>query len=151
MQKAFYWFVFVMAFILQSCGEKAVQAEKITDNRGDTYLLANDVCYSIREGEAIAKRPYNAKAIVAVEFPSKIKYDGKVYPVTSIGRQSFMGCPNLAMVKMSSSITRLGSAAFAGCPKLTSITFSDSLKTIATQAFHRCTGLTSVVIPEGIE
>ncbi len=151
MKKTFYFLTFVLAITLQSCGEKAVPVEKVVEKYGQRLLLANNICYSIFQGEATAKFPYDAQSLVVLELPTKIKYEGEVYPVTSVGRQAFMGSPNLTTIQMPNSITKLGATAFAGCPKLTSITFSDSLKTIAPQAFHRCTGLTSVVIPEGIE
>ena len=57
----------------------------------------------------------------SVVIPEKVSYNGKTYPVASIGGY-----------------------AFAGCDELTSVTIPSSVKTINQNAFSGCTGLQAV-------
>lgn len=72
------------------------------------------------------------------------------YPVTSIGKDAFIGCKKITSVKMPDSITTIGNGAFWRCEKLKSVTLSNNLTNIGMQAFGDCYLLESVTIPNGL-
>ncbi len=59
--------------------------------------------------------------LVSVNIPSKVKIDGKVYSVTSIGGWVFNDCSSLTSITIPESVTKIGSDAFYYCDSLTSI------------------------------
>ena len=57
----------------------------------------------------------------AVNIPESVTYNGKTYPVTSIGEHAFEYCNGLTSVTIPNSVTSIGYYAFGGCSGLTSI------------------------------
>ena len=109
-----------------------------------------------------------------VVIPESVTYNGKNYPVTSIGNDAFGGCSNLTSVTIPNSVTTIGSNAFSGTawfenqpdglvyikniaykykgaiPNNTSITIKEGTDGIAASAFMDCRGLVSVTIPNSV-
>lgn len=94
--------------------------------------------------------PYEGRYSGDVTIPSKVKINGKDYPVTSIASESFDG-EEITSVSIPNSVTRIGWSAFEHCEKLTSITIPGSVKNIGEMAFSYCHQLTSVSFMEGVE
>ncbi len=94
--------------------------------------------------------PYEGRYSGDVTIPSKVKINGKDYPVTSIASESFDG-EEITSVSIPNSVTRIGRSAFEHCEKLTSITIPGSVKNIEQMAFSYCHQLTSVCFMEGVE
>ena len=94
--------------------------------------------------------PYEGRYSGDVTIPSKVKINGKDYPVTSIASESFDG-EEITSVSIPNSVTRIGWSAFGHCEKLTSITIPGSVKNIEEMAFSYCHQLTSVSFMEGVE
>ena len=108
----------------------------------------------------------------SIIIPEKVRIDGKVYVVTSIGEYAFIAsglisvnipeevtsigasafsyCSNLTSVIIPESVTSIGASAFDGCKSLTSIKIPESLTSIGYAAFLECTSLTSINIPESV-
>lgn len=84
----------------------------------------------------------------AVNIPESVTYEGKTYPVTSIGERAFSSCLSLTSVTIPNSVTKIGFQAFTGC-NLTSVTIPNSVTSIGGQAFNGCS-LTSVIIPNSV-
>ena len=61
----------------------------------------------------------------SVVIPESVTYNGKTYPVTSIGSEAFCLCSSLKSITIPNSVTSIGSSAFAGCSGLTSVHISD--------------------------
>ena len=97
---------------------------------GETVEVDDDGSYAAYSGEVI--------------IPPSVTYNGKEYPVTSIGASAFSNCTGLTAVTIGESVTSIGDYAFSGCTGLTSITIPESVKEIEPSAFYGCTGLTSV-------
>lgn len=58
------------------------------------------------------------KELDSVSIPAKVRIDGKVYDVTSIGSKAFYFCENLTKATIPSSITNINDEAFFECPYL---------------------------------
>ncbi len=84
------------------------------------------------------------------EVPAVFNYEGKDYPVTSIGWGAFSGCVGLTSVDIPASVTKIGPEAFSGCVGLTSVDIPASVSEIGGSAFEGCSGLTSVDIPSSV-
>ncbi|MBR3110865.1 MAG: leucine-rich repeat protein [Prevotella sp.] len=85
-----------------------------------------------------------------VVIPKSVDYNGKNFPVTSIGGFAFYECSGLTSVTIHNSIISIGYEAFAYCSGLTSVTIPNSVTSIGDYAFYGCSGLTSVTIPKSI-
>lgn len=100
--------------------------------QGIYYNLKNgeaEVTYNIQDGF-----DYSG----AVVIPSSVMYDGRTYPVTSIGDYAFSDCFSMTSICIPSGVTSIGEAAFGGCHGLTSINIPNSVTTIQSRAFGYC-------------
>ena len=86
----------------------------------------------------------------SITIPEKVRIEGKVYTVTSIGYSAFRECRSLTNIKIPKSVTSIGYKAFYGCSSLTSINIPEGLTSIEYGAFSGCKSLTSIKIPEGV-
>lgn len=85
-----------------------------------------------------------------VIVPAKVRIDGKVYTVTSIGDAAVDFNNELTSIYIPDGVTNIGAWAFGGCYSLTSINIPDSVTNIGKAAFYNCESLTSIKIPEGV-
>ncbi len=115
----------------------------------------------------------NYKDLNSVNIPSKVKIDGKVYNVTSIGDNTFKDCNNLASITIPKSVISIGNYAFYGCDKLTphlltydngtkcygwvgnrdscvNVVIPGSVTSIGDYAFYSCSGLKNITIPKRV-
>ena len=54
---------------------------------------------------------YTGKVVI----PEFVTYNGKTYPVTSIGESAFSGCTGLTSITIPNSVTSIGGSAFYKC------------------------------------
>ena len=101
-----------------------------------------------RYGEVIVAKNESAKG--DIEIPSEITYNGKTYPVTSIGNSAFAYCNEITSITIPNSVRSIRNYAFYDCPALVSVTIPNSVTTIESAAFYDCSGLTSVTIPNSV-
>ncbi len=86
-----------------------------------------------------------------VSIPAAVTYNGKTYPVTTIGYYAFYGCSGLTSVTIPNSVTEIGVLAFYNCVSLTEVTIPNSVTAIGNEAFNRCRSLTGVTIPNSVQ
>ena len=84
---------------------------------------------------------YSGKVVI----PETVTYDGKSYPVTSIGGGAFCNCSGLTSIDIPNSVTSIGEGAFVACAGLISVEIPNSVTSIEGGAFYDCRGLTSIV------
>lgn len=85
-------------------------------------------------------------------IPEKVRIDGNVYTVTSIGRYIFDDYEDyIKSVSLPNSITEIGDDAFADCYNMTSVNIPDGVKSIGKDAFEGCESLTKITIPSSVE
>lgn len=126
---------------------------EVANNDGVTiyYVWANDtkteLAVSFR-GSSYSSYRYEYTGNVVI--PESVEYNGKTYPVTSIGFYAFIDCSGLTSVTIPNSVTSIGFYAFMDCSGLTSVTIPNSVTYIGNLAFQGCIGLTSVTIPNSL-
>ena len=85
-----------------------------------------------------------------IVIPQTVYYNGKSYPVTSIGGSAFYGCSGLTSITIPNSVTSIGAYAFYGCSGLTSITIPEGVTSIGKGTFVYCSGLKSAIIGNSV-
>ena len=85
-------------------------------------------------------------------IPSSINYNGNDYPVTRIGKNSFISCGRLTgPLTIPNTVTSIGENAFLACSGLTELHLGSALDTIGPAAFYGCKGFTgSLTIPNSV-
>ena len=86
----------------------------------------------------------------SVTIPSKVKIDGKIYNVVSIGDYAFKNCKDLTGITIPSCVVKIGTGAFASSG-LTSIEIPSSVTSISLSMLSGCSGLANVKIPSSIK
>lgn len=85
-----------------------------------------------------------------VTIPATVTFGGVIYDVTSIGKEAFWKCTDLASVIIPNSVTEIGGYAFSGCSSMKSATIGDGVINLGESSFYGCSSLTSVTIPDDV-
>ena len=138
---------FLLTALLSIVGTRALAHDIAVSNADGVtiyYVWTNDrteLAVSYRWGSYDS---YSNEYYGAVNIPDSVTYEGKNYPVTSIGGCAFRDCSGLTSVTIPGSVTSIGLSAFYNCSGLTSVTIPNSVTSIVDWAFYGCSGLTSV-------
>ena len=100
-----------------------------------------------KELEITYKGYYHYSGVVNI--PEEVTYEGRTRKVTSIGKNAFYLCEELASVTIPNSAISIGDEAFWNCSSLTSVTIPNSVTCIGDYAFANCSGLTSIKVESG--
>ena len=117
----------------------------------ETFLLFNILSDSTAEltrddsGDELSYYGHDS-----ITIPPKVRIDGNVYTVTSIGERAFEFNNKLKSVNIPEGVTSIGARAFYGCFRLASIDIPESVTSIGDLAFSRCKSLASIDIPENV-
>ena len=93
------------------------------------------------------EKDFNEKVVV----PEKVRIDGELYSVTSIGDKAFSDCRSLENVILPASITEIGRSAFSNCRSLENVILPASITEIGGSAFAYCMNLQFIELPKDLE
>lgn len=94
------------------------------------------------EGKA-TKRTASA-ASGELQIPATVKWNDKIYSVTSIGTKAFAGATHLTSVVFPNGITQMGDFAFEGCALLKTIVFPGNEVKFGEGVFYQCSSIQNV-------
>lgn len=129
----------------------------LTGTKGMAYdAQVNGIYYNLKDGTAevtndgeMNDEKFNSYS-GSVEIPQTITYNGKDYPVTSIGDFAFQGSEGLTYVSIPEGIITIGDYAFGWCSALTEVIVPNTVTTIGWGAFAFCTNLSSVILSDNL-
>ena len=134
-------------------------AQDVIFKSGDLYYTIRQMTYAPWEIAEVCALPnpdgYNYyytsyPDLTEAIIPETVEYEGRPYPVTSIGYGAFKNSTNLKSVSIPNSVTMIWDDAFNQCNALTEINIPNSVEIIGNRAFHYCQSLESLEIPEGV-
>ena len=94
----------------------------------------NGIIYTIGENNTASLTSTNKSISGAVDIPSQVELNGKMYDMTSIADFAFSG-RSLTSVTIPNSVTSIGKSAFYGCYALGSVTIPNSVTSVGSSAF----------------
>lgn len=100
-----------------------------------------------RDFDGAASDYYTGRVVI----PEQISYNGRTYPVLSIGENAFAGQENLISVQLPSSLRAVSSCAFLGCTSLQQVSVPQGIVFFASCAFTGCTSLQQISLPRQAE
>ena len=120
-----------------------------------TYFTIGQLYYQINADSVSATLIGHVDGMEAageLSIPSTIVFNGKDYPVTRIGKNSFISCGRLnGPLNIPNTVTAIGENAFLACSGLTELHLGNALDTIGPAAFYGCKGFTgSLTIPNSV-
>ena len=153
--------------------EETIPEDSTVVDASETFLLFNILSDST--AEVIRDESGNDCSYLghdSITIPEKVRIDGKIYTVTSIGKGAFIYNFDLTYINIPESVTNIGQDAFYECslePKLlvydkgtkcygwigdkkkcTEVVIPEGVTSVGASAFSYCSNLTSVNIPEGV-
>lgn len=134
---------------------------KLLNMVGDKIASMDDICYPMLDilqalyADDLLVIPRNTPEIPAEAYKSndKIKTVKTVFiptTVTSIGKNAFRTCTNLAGLTIPNSVITIDDDAFAECSELTILTLSDNITKVNRGICYYCTALTDIIIPDNV-
>lgn len=134
-----------------------LQAENEFIKENGTSALASEreevsIYFQIIEGkeEVVITGVEVKEGTTSVTIPNKLFYEGKDYPVTSIGEKAFYECKSLTEIIIPDSVKSIGDWAFAFCKALKSISIPNGITEIGSSLFSNCHSLNSLIIPNSV-
>ena len=92
-----------------------MQANNNRLNIAKMEICIDNVRYIVKEGQSVVSGYDLTGFNVVVKIASSIPYEGKIYPVTSIGEGAFCYCVGLTSIEIPNSVTSIGDYAFTKC------------------------------------
>ena len=92
-----------------------LQANNNRLNIAKMEICIDNVRYIVKEGQSVVSGYDLTGFNVVVKIASSIPYEGKIYPVTSIGEGAFCYCVGLTSIEIPNSVTSIGDYAFTKC------------------------------------
>ncbi len=82
-----------------------------------------------------------------IVVPQQVTYNGRVYNISSVGDNAFVGCDELTSVQLPPTVTAVSACAFLGCTALRSVNMPKGMLTVTNAAFSACTSLQHISLP----
>lgn len=138
-----------LLLVLGANGIAAGQDFSVADREGNNYYFnvidsQNNYVELTFAGKASKPDVYAYRGDLTI--PVKVKHDGTVYTVKSIGPKAFAGAVELTGVTIPASVDYICEFAFDNCTKLSKIIFPGSQVEIMKGAFFRCSSLKNITL-----
>lgn len=149
----------VVVFLLALCSSATFASDFVTVD-GFKFLVDTD-----KDEATLLANDYSGEVVV----PASVTFEGKDYPVTSLGTECFdnvtkITIPNsvtalgdkcfyssdVETIDIPNSVTSLGNSCFENCSKLTTIKIPNSVISLGDQCFYKCYHLNEVVLPSSL-
>ena len=111
--------------------EEKVTEQKVTEQKIGTCFQYKNLKYKITGNEQVAVTGATKKSVKRIWIPNFVKYQKKIYYVTTVSNKSFYGYKKLKTVKIGKNVKSIGKNAFSNCKKLKSVTILSSVLTKA--------------------
>jgi hypothetical protein len=110
-------FTFLLGLLMSMMGVDASAHDIAVENAGKTiyYVWTNSMTELTVSYQGGSSSSYSNEYEGNIVIPASVVYEGKTYPVTSIGSGAFSGCSSLTSVTIPNSVTSIGYGAFSGC------------------------------------
>lgn len=132
--------------------EKTTEVSKSTEAKNDVKIgsrIKDKYCYyevtSTKKKTVKAVAIRNKKRTVLI-IPGRVKYAGKYYKITAVGKNAFKNNKKLKTVTIGDNVKTIGENAFYGCKKLNKITLGKNVTSINRKAFYGCRKLRQIKI-----
>lgn len=122
--------------------EESIPEDATVVDASETFLQFNilsDSTVEVKKDNGDNEPSYPGHDTIIV--PAKVRIDGTIYTVTSIGESAFAYSVDLRCVKLPEGVTNIGSYAFYHSNLLTSIDIPESVTIIGEFAFYYCNRL----------
>ncbi len=116
----------------------------------DSNFIIDGIKYKVENGNLEVSGYDDATFAGVASIISRLKYNGQILDVVSIGGEAFRDCSSLTSITIPEGVTSIGNNAFYYCVSLPSITIPNSVTSIGNGAFCDCTSLADVTIPESV-
>ena len=120
---------FLLAVLMSMVGAKAFAHDFAVangDGKAIYYKRINNSTEVEVSYRGSSSSSYSNEYSGVVNIPESVTYDGKTYPVTSIGKSAFSSCKGLTSVTIPNSVTSIGTLAFGYCSGLTEINVDEN-------------------------
>lgn len=86
------------------------------------------------------------KKATNIKIPANVKYSGKTYKVTAVGKNAFKNNKKLKNVTIGNNVTTIQASAFRGCKQLKKVVIGKKVMVIGKTAFYSCSKLQIIKI-----
>ncbi len=132
--------------------QKTTEVSKSTESKNNVKIgtrIRDKYCYY--EVTSTKKKTVKAVAIrnkkrTVLKIPERVKYAGKYYKITAIGKNAFKNNKKLKAVTIGNNVKTIGESAFYGCKQLNKITLGKNVTSINRKAFYGCRKLRQIKI-----
>ena len=83
-------------------------------------------------------------------IPDTVVNGSNTYTVTSIRKETFENCTDLALTSLPSGLTSIGENTFRGCTNLALTSLPDGMTSLGRYSFYNCTSLALTSLPDGL-
>ena len=142
---------------------------------------SGDLCYNITSDSTVEVtyqyQTYwydnndNYEGLTVVTIPRTVTFEDKVYFVTGIGYEAFLGCYSLKSITIPETVTHIDNWAFPECDNIEELTYNtnaigsafggksslkiinigEAVTTISSNAFNECTGIKTLYVPNTVK
>ncbi|MBQ6843764.1 MAG: leucine-rich repeat domain-containing protein [Agathobacter sp.] len=129
--------------------DSITQKFTIKAKKGATFT-SSKCKYEVTSSSTVKFIGITSSSMKKVTIPKTVKYGGKTFKVTEIGKNALKNKSKLTTVVIGANVKTIGVSAFEGCKKLSKVTIGSAVTTIDDKAFKNCTALKSITIPSKV-